>query len=127
MCIRDRAIATFRKLKSKPEYKENATFFLIQSEFLQGNMNGTISEGQDFISSYPGSKNIGEVYRLLGSSYYRLGNIQNAIHNYEQYRATTSTPCLLYTSHKYNMLHSLPSLRFFGLRQYWLFLFAKHI
>lgn len=88
----DQAIATFRKLKSKPEYKENATFFLIQSEFLQSNMNGTISEGQDFISSYPGSKNIGEVYRLLGSSYYRLGNIQNAIRNYEQYRATTSTP-----------------------------------
>ncbi len=29
--------------------------------------------------------------------------------------------------HKYNMLDSLPSLRILKLRQYWLFLFPKHI
>lgn len=86
------ATPIFRQLKNTPEYRENATFYLIQSEYLQGNANGIISEGQDFLSSYPNSKNAGEVYRLLGSSYYRQGNIQNAIRNYEQYRGTTSTP-----------------------------------
>lgn len=86
------AVPTFKRLKNRPEYKENATFFLMQSAFLQGDVNGTITEGQDFIASYPNSKNTGEVYRLLGNSYYRLGNTQNAIRNYEKYRETTSTP-----------------------------------
>jgi TolA-binding protein len=88
----DQAIPVFRKLKSKSVYRENAAFYLIQGEYLQGNASGTISEAQDFLSSYPDSKNLGEVYRLSGSSYYRQGDIQNAIRNYEQYRGTTSTP-----------------------------------
>ncbi|MFV0328785.1 MAG: tetratricopeptide repeat protein [Dysgonomonas sp.] len=89
----DQAISTFNRLKSRPEYKENATFFLIQSTFLKGDLNNTISEGQSFISSYPNSKNTSEVYRLLGSTYYRQGNISSAISNYERYyENTTATP-----------------------------------
>jgi len=86
------AVHVFKRLKNKSEYKENATFFLVQSAFLQGDLNGTISEGQDYISSYSNSKNIAEVYRLLGNSYYRLGNTQNAISNYEKYVTITNVP-----------------------------------
>ena len=86
------AVPVFKRLKNKSEYKENATFFLVQSAFLQGDLNGTISEGQDYISSYSNSKNIAEVYRLLGNSYYRLGNTQNAISNYEKYVTITNVP-----------------------------------
>lgn len=88
----NQALPIFRKLKNRPEYKETATFFLIQSAFLQGNLNETITEGQDYLSSYPGSENSTEVYRLLGNSYYRLGNTSNAIRSYEKYMQGTSAP-----------------------------------
>lgn len=79
------AIPTFRKLKNRPEYKESATFFLVQAAFQQGDLNETITEGQDYVSSYRNSKNTAEVYRLLGNSYYRLGDTQKSITSYENY------------------------------------------
>lgn len=88
----DQALPILRKLKNKSEYKETATFFLIQSAFLQGNLNETITEGQDYISSYPDKENTPEVYRLLGNSYYRLGNTSNAIRSYEKYLQGTTAP-----------------------------------
>lgn len=88
----DLAIPIFRRLKNKSEYKENATFFLVQSAYLQGNLNETVSEGEDYISYYPNSLNTTEVYRLLGSSYYRQGNTQKAISNYEKYLENAGTP-----------------------------------
>lgn len=88
----EQAIPIFRRLKSKSEYKENATFFLVQSAYLQGNLNETVSEGEDYISYYPNSLNTTEVYRLLGSSYYRQGNTQKAISNYEKYLENAGTP-----------------------------------
>lgn len=86
------AVSTFKRLKSKSEYKENATFFLMQSAFLQGDLNETISEGNEYLSSYPNTANAPEVYRLLGNSYYRLGDTSNAIINYEKYLANTESP-----------------------------------
>lgn len=81
----DSALPVFRKLKSKFEYKENAAFFLTQGEYLQNNPDATIAEGRDFISSYPQSENLPEIYRLLGASYYRKGDLTNSISSYEQY------------------------------------------
>lgn len=88
----DSALPLFRKLKSKGEYKENATFFLTQGEYLSGNMQNTITEGRDFISSYPNSNNLPEIYRLLGSSYYRTGDLTNSIASYEQYLKSGKEP-----------------------------------
>lgn len=88
----EQALPIFRRLKSLPEYRESATFYLMQSAFLQGDLNGTVSEGQEFISSYPQSKDIAEVYRLLGNSYYRLGNQGNAIQYYERYLQGVDKP-----------------------------------
>ncbi|WP_108823124.1 tetratricopeptide repeat protein [Dysgonomonas sp. Marseille-P4361] len=88
----DKAIPTFRKLKGKQEYKENATFFLMQAAYLQGDLNETVSQGRDYLASYPNSANTAEVYRLLGNSYYRSGDTQNAINNYSQYVERTDSP-----------------------------------
>ncbi|MDR0823583.1 MAG: tetratricopeptide repeat protein [Prevotella sp.] len=88
----EQALPIFRRLKNKPEYKESASFFLVQGAYKQGDLNNTIIDGQDFISSYPNSLNSGEVYRLLGSSYYRLGNVQKAISNYERYAESAQSP-----------------------------------
>lgn len=88
----NQALPILRRLKNSPEYKESATFLLMQSAFLQGDLNETVNEGQNYISSYPNSANSIEVYRLLGNSYYRLGNTSNAIRNYEKYMESTSSP-----------------------------------
>lgn len=87
----DQAIPTFRRLKSKSDYKETATFFLMQAAYLQGDFNETIREGHDYISSYPNSANTTEVYRLLANSYYRQGDLRNSILNYEKYMETAET------------------------------------
>lgn len=86
------ATKIFRQLKNKAEYKENATFFLIQSSFIEGNYQETITEGRNFISTYPRSENAPEVYRLLGSSYYKSGDLVNAILNYERYLQSDVQP-----------------------------------
>lgn len=88
----EQAIPIFRKLKNKGEYKESATFFLVQTSYLQGNLSETIAEGRDYIATYPGSTNTAEVYRLLGNSYYRQGDARNSIVSYEKYlESATST------------------------------------
>ncbi len=81
----DQAIPIFKRLKSKAEYKESSTFFLVQAAYLQGDYNQTMTEGQDYIGSYPYSANTTEVYRLLANSYYKQGDTRNTILNYEKY------------------------------------------
>ncbi|SBV96162.1 tetratricopeptide repeat protein [uncultured Dysgonomonas sp.] len=87
----EQAIPIFRKLKNKGEYKESATFFLVQTSYLQGNLSETIAEGRDYIATYPGSTNTAEVYRLLGNSYYRQGDARNSIVSYEKYLESATT------------------------------------
>ena len=87
----NQAIPTFRKLKNKSEYKETSTFFLMQSAYLQGDFSETITEGHDYINSYPNSTNTTEVYRLLANSHYRQGDTRNTILNYEKYMQTANT------------------------------------
>ena len=86
------ALPVFRKLKNRTEYRESASFFLVQGEYLQNNPDATITEGRDYISSYPQSENLPEVYRLLGTSYYKKGDLTNAISCYEQYLASGVQP-----------------------------------
>lgn len=79
------AIPVFRKLKNSPEYTENATFFLMQSAYRQGNLDETITEGRDYAVKYPKSQNAPEVFRLLGSSYYQTGDLVQSVIHYERF------------------------------------------
>lgn len=81
----DAAIPTFRKLKSKYDYRENATFFLMQAGYRQGDLNTTISEGREYATQYPKSQNAPEVFRLLGSSYYQQGDLVQSVIHYERF------------------------------------------
>lgn len=81
----DQAIAVFSILKSKPAFRENATFFLIQSEYLKGNYQKTVNEGLEYLRFYPNTPNMVETNRLLGSSYYKLGDASNSLSHYEKY------------------------------------------
>ncbi|NDV79030.1 tetratricopeptide repeat protein [Dysgonomonas sp. 511] len=88
----EQAIPTFTDLKNRKEYREDATFYLMQSNFLQGDIDATIDEARDYLMSYPNSRNTAEVYRLLGNSYYRKGNMDGAIDAYQNYVYRESSP-----------------------------------
>ncbi len=51
-----------------------------------------MSEGEELLSSYPNSKNNSEVYRILGNSYYHLGNQDKAINMLSKYVSSTDSP-----------------------------------
>ena len=88
----DKAVDVFEKLKNKPEYREEALFFLVQGHFVKNDLQKTISEGLDYIKNYPNSKNTGEIYRLLGNSYNRLHDVNNSIQYYEKYLSMENNP-----------------------------------
>lgn len=88
----DDALVVFEQLKNNPEYKEQSLFFITQGLFLKNNLNGAISAANNYLNTYPTSRNSAEIYRILGSAYYRQGNINESISNYEQYLATDTKP-----------------------------------
>lgn len=88
----DQAIKIFEQLKNNPEYKEQSLFFITQGLFLQNELTNTINAGNDYLRNFPNNKNTAEVYRILGNSYYRLGDIPQAINNYERYIALDDKP-----------------------------------
>lgn len=81
----DTATPIFRKLKNKSDYRENATFFLMQAAYRQGDLDETIREGRDYATQYPKSQNAPEVFRLLGSSYYQKGDLVQSVIHYERF------------------------------------------
>ena len=88
----DSALSTFERLKNNPEYKEQSLFFITQGLFLKNNLSEAINAGNNYLSAYPNNQNSAEVYRILGNSYYRQGNINSSISNYEKCLASESKP-----------------------------------
>lgn len=82
----------FERLTRSSKYKELASFYLLQTSFAEGKMNETITSGEAYLEAFPKSAYSGEVYRILGNSYYRKGIMVNSISNYENYLKTTDKP-----------------------------------
>lgn len=81
----DTAIPIFHKLKNSSDFRENATFFLMQAAYKQGDLDETIAEGRDYATKYPKSDNAPEVFRLLGSSFYQKGDMVQSVIHYERF------------------------------------------
>lgn len=88
----DNAIQRFERLKSNPEYKEEVAFYTAQSTFFNGNLENAIQLSDAFISTYPESDHITEMYRVLGNSHFRSGRPTRAIPYYENYLQKTDSP-----------------------------------
>ena len=88
----DNAIQRFERLKSNPEYKEEVAFYSAQSTFFNGNLENAIQLADAFISTYPASDHITEMYRVLGNSHFRSGRPTRAIPYYENYLQKTDSP-----------------------------------
>lgn len=86
------ALVEFNRLKNNPEYREQSQYFITQIYFSQGKYNEVVKEGEELLSLYPGSENNGELHRIIGNSFYRLGRQDNAIGHLDKYVASAKTP-----------------------------------
>lgn len=86
------ALVEFTRLKDLPDYKEQSLYYITQIYFIQNKYDKVISEGKVLLSSYPDSKNNSEVYRVMGNSYYHLGNESQAINMLSKYVSSTDHP-----------------------------------
>jgi len=88
----DNALVEFTRLKASPSFKEQSLYYIAQIYFIQNKYDKVVSEGEELLSSYPNSPNNTEAYRILGNSYYHLGESDKAIDRLSKYVASTNTP-----------------------------------
>ena len=86
------AMARFDRVRNHPDFQEDVAFFTAQAAFFQGNIEDAIRLSGAFLQTYPRSEHSGEVFRMLGNSHYRLGNVTQAIAYYERFLATGAVP-----------------------------------
>lgn len=86
------ALVEFARLKDLPDYREQSLYYIAQIYFIQNKYQKAIAEGEELLSAYPQSKNNSEIYRILGNSYYHLGNADKAIDFLSKYVSSTDDP-----------------------------------
>ncbi len=88
----DNALIEFTRLKDYPAYKEQSQYYITQIYFIQNKYEQVIREGEELLNLYPRSENNTEIYRILGNSYYNLGNEDKAIDYLSKYVSVASSP-----------------------------------
>ena len=86
------ALIEFSRLKDNPEFREQSQYYITQIYFIQGKYEKVVSEGDQLLSFYPNSKNNTELYRILGNSYYHLGDQNKAVNMLSKYVSSTDQP-----------------------------------
>ena len=86
------ALVEFNRLKDKPEYALQSSYYITQIYFIQRKYEKTIAEGEVLLQNYPHSENNTEVHRILGNSYYHMGNPDKAIANLSKYVSDAEEP-----------------------------------
>ena len=86
------ALVEFNRLKDKPEYALQSSYYITQIYFIQRKYEKTIAEGEVLLQNYPHSENNTEVHRFLGNSYYHMGNPDKAIANLSKYVSDAEEP-----------------------------------
>ena len=86
------ALQRFNRLRNHPEYEEEIAFYTAQASFFDGRIQESINLSTAFIDRYPHSIHNTELYRILGNSYYRLGQPTRAIPYYERYMYVADQP-----------------------------------
>lgn len=73
------ALKLFERIKDKPTFKEDVTYYLTQIAFAQGRYTQTITEGKKLLSLYPGNSYNPEINRIIGISYFQEEDYRAAI------------------------------------------------
>lgn len=88
----DSALNRFERLRNNPEFAQEVAFYTAQSAFFKGNLEEAIRLSDAFVKNYSKSEHLGEMYRILGNSNYRLNRSSQAIPYYEKYKILIDEP-----------------------------------
>lgn len=86
------ALRRFEQLKNNPEFSEEVAFYTAQATFFDGKIEEAARLSESFVQRFPSSEHLTETYRVLGNSYYRLGQPSKALPNYEKYLMSVNKP-----------------------------------
>ncbi len=86
------ALTEFTRLKNIPDYSEQSQYYITQIYFIQNKYEKVVSEGEKLLATYPDSENNGEVYRMLGNSYYHMGDGGKATDMLSKYVSVADGP-----------------------------------
>lgn len=86
------ALTAFSRLKESPKFSEQSLYYIAQIYFIQNKYDKVIKEGEKLLERYPGSKNNSEIYRIVGDSYYHVGDQNNAIQMLSKYVSLEENP-----------------------------------
>jgi TolA-binding protein len=86
------AMNRFERLRNNPKYEEEVAFYSAQATFFDGDIQQAINLAETFLNRYPKSRHSTEISRILGNSYYRLGQPSRAIPYYERYMTGVERP-----------------------------------
>lgn len=88
----DKALGEFTRLKDRSDYRESSLYYITQIYFIQGKYTRVVRAGKELLDAYPDSENNAEVYRLMGNSYYHLGDEDQAIQMLSRYVSVMDQP-----------------------------------
>lgn len=88
----NQALNEFARLKDSPEFSEQSQYYMTQIYFIQNKYEKVVKEGEALLARYPESTNNGEIYRIVGDSYYHLGDQEKAIQMLSKYVSLTENP-----------------------------------
>ncbi len=86
------ALSRFNSLVNDPVYREDASFYAAQSTFFKGDLDAAVNMSKDFLRNFPKSEHSTEINRIIGNSYYRMGQPQMALAFYRPYFDKTDKP-----------------------------------
>lgn len=88
----NRALIEFSRLRELPDYRERSLYYITQIYFIQNKYERVIREGNELLDTYPESADNVEVYRIVGNSYYHIGDEARAIEMLSKYVSEAEKP-----------------------------------
>lgn len=88
----DQALSEFSKLKENREFRVQSQYYITQIYFIQSKYDRVIKEGEELLKAHPNEANNNEVHRIVGNSYYQLGNQAKATEHLAKYVSMTDSP-----------------------------------
>lgn len=86
------ALRRFERLKDHPKYSQEVAFYTAQATFFDGKIEEAVRLSEAFVQRYPANEHLSEIYRVLGNSYYRLGQPSRSVSHYEKYLSGVNKP-----------------------------------
>lgn len=88
----DKALQGLYKVKDHAEYGIPASYYITQINYAEGRYETVIQDGEFLLARHPGNEFNTELNRLVGESWFRMGEDAKAVGYLEKYVAVTAKP-----------------------------------